>query len=107
MRERERRAACPDSFTITVERPELWRVMFDNPPVTKVDPEMILELQALVEQLENDGAVKVVIFDSGIPDHFLGPYDLSCGGHAVGAGPDRHATLARPHRGPARPGCPS
>ena len=28
--------AMPDSFTVTVERPELWLVTFDNPPVNKV-----------------------------------------------------------------------
>lgn len=69
--------AIPDSFTITVERPELWRVTFENPPANLVDPEMVLELQALVGHLEADPDVKVVIFDSAIPDHFLGPYDLS------------------------------
>ena len=67
----------PESFTVSVERPELWRVTFDNPPVNKVDPEMILKLQALVGQLEADPDVKVVVFDSTIPDHFLGPYDMS------------------------------
>jgi enoyl-CoA hydratase/carnithine racemase len=67
----------PDPFTITVERPERWRVSFANPPANLVDPEMILKLQALVGQLETDPDVKVVIFDSAIPDHFLGPYDLS------------------------------
>jgi enoyl-CoA hydratase/carnithine racemase len=67
----------PESFTVSVERPELWWVAFDNPPVNKVDPEMILKLQALVGQLEADPDVKVVIFDSAIRDHFLGPYDMS------------------------------
>jgi enoyl-CoA hydratase/carnithine racemase len=67
----------PDTFTVSVERPEVWRVTFNNPPVNKVDPEMILELQALVGQLETDRDVRVVIFDSAIPEHFLGPYDMS------------------------------
>ena len=67
----------PESVTVSVERPELWRVTFDNPPVNKVDPEMILKLQALVGQLEADPDVRVVVFDSRIPDHFLGPYDMS------------------------------
>ena len=67
----------PDSFTVTVERPELWLVTFDNPPLNKVDPEMILKLQALVGQLEADPDVKVVVFDSAIPEHFLGPYDMT------------------------------
>jgi enoyl-CoA hydratase/carnithine racemase len=63
--------------TVSVERPELWRITFDNRPVNKLDSEMILKLQALVGQLDADPDVKVVVFDSAIPDHFLGPYDMS------------------------------
>jgi enoyl-CoA hydratase/carnithine racemase len=54
-----------------------WNVTFANPPVNLVDPEMILELQALVDQLEHDPDVTVVVFDSADADHFLGPYDMS------------------------------
>jgi enoyl-CoA hydratase/carnithine racemase len=54
-----------------------WRVSFDNPPANLVDPEMILELQALVGELEDDPDVTVVVFDSTDADHFLGPYDMS------------------------------
>jgi enoyl-CoA hydratase/carnithine racemase len=54
-----------------------WRVTFANPPANVVDPEMILELQALVGELEADPGVTVVVFDSAYRDHFLGPYDLS------------------------------
>ena len=67
----------PESVTVSVEHPALWRLTFDNPPVNKVDPEMILKLQALVGQLEADPDVKVVVFDSAIPEHFLGPYDMT------------------------------
>jgi enoyl-CoA hydratase/carnithine racemase len=54
-----------------------WEVTFANPPANLVDPEMILELQALVDQLEHDPDVTVVVFDSANADHFLGPYDMS------------------------------
>src|SRR5262245_26350998 len=65
------------TFTVTHPRPELWLVTFDNPPSNRVDPEMILELQALVDQLEHDPHVTVVVFGSANADHFLGPYDMS------------------------------
>lgn len=58
-------------------QPELWHVTFDNPPVNLVDPEMILELQVLVDDLEADDEVTVVVFRSADADHFLGPYDMS------------------------------
>jgi enoyl-CoA hydratase/carnithine racemase len=63
---------------LTVDRsPTRWNVTFANPPANRVDPEMILELQALVDELERDPDVTVVVFASDDPDHFLGPYDLS------------------------------
>jgi enoyl-CoA hydratase/carnithine racemase len=65
------------AFAVNRSRPELWTVTFDNPPGNLVDPEMILELQSLVGQLEDDADVMVVVFDSANDDHFLGPYDLS------------------------------
>lgn len=70
------------SFRVNRELPELWRVTFDNPPTNLVDPSTILELQTLLDQLESDPDVKVVIFDSAIADHFLGPYDMSLAAEA-------------------------
>ena len=32
--------------------PQLWNVTFNHPPVNLVDPEMILDLQALVDRLD-------------------------------------------------------
>jgi enoyl-CoA hydratase/carnithine racemase len=65
------------AFAVTRSQPHLLTVTFDNPPANLVDPEMILELQALVEQLEQDPEATVVVFESANDDHFLGPYDIS------------------------------
>jgi enoyl-CoA hydratase/carnithine racemase len=65
------------AFAISRSESRRWTVTFDNPPVNLVDPEMILELQTLVDQLERDPDVTVVVFDSANVDHFLGPYDIS------------------------------
>jgi enoyl-CoA hydratase/carnithine racemase len=54
-----------------------WEVTLANPPRNLVDPEMILELQALVDELEDDPDVTVVVFASANRDHFLGPYDMA------------------------------
>ena len=63
---------------ILVTRSESWwTVTFANPPANLVDPELILELQALVDELEHDPAVTVVVFRSDDADHFLGPFDMS------------------------------
>ena len=65
------------AFAVSRSESRRWTVTFDNPPVNLVDPEMILELQALVDQLERDPDGTVVVFDSANVDHFLGPYDIS------------------------------
>jgi enoyl-CoA hydratase/carnithine racemase len=63
---------------LAVDRGESrWSVTFANPPANVVDPEMILELQALVDEVEHDRDVTVVVFSSAYPNHFLGPYDVA------------------------------
>jgi len=63
---------------LTVTRsPTRWNVTFANPPANLVDPEMILELQTLVDELDRDPDVTVVVFASDDAEHFLGPYDMS------------------------------
>jgi enoyl-CoA hydratase/carnithine racemase len=53
-----------------------WQVTLDNPPINLFDQKMSDELQALVADLENDDAVKVVVFDSADPDYFMSHVDL-------------------------------
>jgi enoyl-CoA hydratase/carnithine racemase len=54
--------------------PSRWTVTFAQP---LVDPEMIVELHALVDELEQDQEVTVIVFEGAGEDHFLGPYDMS------------------------------
>ena len=67
---------------LAVNREETrWSVTFANPRANVVDPEMTLELEALVDELEHDPDV-VVVFGSAYPDHFLGrPDHEQHGGH--------------------------
>lgn len=54
-----------------------WRVTLKNPPLNLFDPEMIAGLQALIQRLEGDDQVKVVVFESGVPDFFIAHIDLA------------------------------
>lgn len=73
-----------------------WRVSLNNPPLNMMDPEMTLELTALISQLEKDEDVKVVVFDSAVNDYFLahidllkaGEFDLTPGPSGLSAWPD-------------------
>ena len=65
------------TLTVTKDRPKIWTVTFDSPPGNLVNPEMILELQKVLTDLESGREVRAVIFDSANTNVFLGPYDLS------------------------------
>ncbi|HEY6396135.1 MAG TPA: enoyl-CoA hydratase/isomerase family protein [Solirubrobacteraceae bacterium] len=56
--------------------PAYWRVTFDNPPLNLYDPETEASLAGIVDQLEADPDVKVVVFDSALPDFFMAHLNL-------------------------------
>jgi enoyl-CoA hydratase/carnithine racemase len=61
---------------ITRVTPEYWRVTFHNPPYNIYGPETMPQLNEVVTALETDPKVKVVVFDSDVPDFFLTHYDF-------------------------------
>ncbi|MFE9445415.1 enoyl-CoA hydratase/isomerase family protein [Streptomyces sp. NPDC006602] len=56
--------------------PGYWRVTFDNPPFNLYDPEVEAALAKVVDQLEKDPDVKVVVFDSALPEFFMAHLNL-------------------------------
>jgi enoyl-CoA hydratase/carnithine racemase len=63
-------------FLVTQHSKAYWRITFGNPPINLVNPETILELQSIVNELEIDPDVQVAVFDSAHPDFFFARYDL-------------------------------
>jgi len=63
---------------IRLERrsPAYWRVTLDNPPFNIFGPDTIPQLNEVIAAIENDPAVKVVVFDSAVPGFFLTHYDF-------------------------------
>lgn len=61
---------------ITKHSKHYWRVTIVNPPLNLMDPEMTTGLGLLIEELEKEKELKVVVFDSGVPDYFLAHIDL-------------------------------
>ncbi|HLZ83484.1 MAG TPA: enoyl-CoA hydratase/isomerase family protein [Caulobacteraceae bacterium] len=53
-----------------------WKVTFNNPPLNIVGPAEVRELVAILDQIEADPRIKVVVFDSAVPDYFMAHYDL-------------------------------
>ena len=56
--------------------PGYWRVTFDNAPFNLYDPEVEAALAEIVGRLEADPDVKVVVFDSALPDFFMAHLNL-------------------------------
>jgi len=63
-------ATTPDTsqFNIDRPRPGRWTIIFDNPPINMFVPTTIVELGALMTDLDADPSVKVVVFQSANPD---------------------------------------
>src|SRR3954467_4573364 len=52
------------------------RVILDNPPLNLMGPEFVAQIRAIVTELENDDAVKVVVFESAVDGFFLNHSDF-------------------------------
>jgi enoyl-CoA hydratase/carnithine racemase len=61
---------------LTRVTPEYWRVTFHNPPYNIYGPTTMPQLDKVVTALETDENVRVVVFESDVPDFFLTHYDF-------------------------------
>lgn len=57
--------------------PGLWTITFSNPPINMFVPTTIVELGALMTDLEADPSVKVIVFQSANPDFFISHLDVA------------------------------
>lgn len=68
--------AADAKIRLTRVSPAYWRVTFASPPLNIVGPAEVRELVKIVEAIEADKEVKVVVFDSALPESFIAHYDL-------------------------------
>jgi DNA-binding LytR/AlgR family response regulator len=64
-------------FNTDRTHPGRWTVTFSNRPINMFVPTTIVELGALMTDLEADPSVKVVVFQSANPDFFIAHIDVS------------------------------
>ena len=67
----------PSQFNTDRTHPGLWTITFSNPPINMFVPTTIIELGALMTDLESDPSVKVVVFQSANPDFFIAHLDVA------------------------------
>jgi enoyl-CoA hydratase/carnithine racemase len=71
----ETSAATP--VRVVEETPAYWRVVFDCPPFNMVDDTIFQSLQDLLARLDASPALRVVVFESAVPDFYLAHFDLT------------------------------
>jgi enoyl-CoA hydratase/carnithine racemase len=69
----------PDHSQFNVDHtyPGRWTITFSNPPINMFVPTTIVELGALMTDLEADPSLKVIVFQSMNPDFFIAHLDVS------------------------------
>src|SRR6202166_3111858 len=59
------------------ETPGYWRAIFDYPPFNVVDGDVFQALQDLLERMETTESLRVIVFESALPDFYLSHFDLT------------------------------
>ena len=67
----------PSQFNTDRTYPGRWTITFSNPPINMFVPETIVDLGALMTDLEADASVKVVVFQSANPDSLIAHLDVA------------------------------
>jgi enoyl-CoA hydratase/carnithine racemase len=71
--------ATPDDSQFSTDRthPGRWTITFNNPPINMFVPTTMVELGALMTEIQADPSVKVVVFQSANPDFFIAHLDVA------------------------------
>ena len=67
----------PSQFNTDRTDPGRWTVTFRNPPINMFVPTTIVDLGALMTEIEADPSVMVVVFQSANPDFFVAHLDVA------------------------------
>jgi enoyl-CoA hydratase/carnithine racemase len=70
-------AESTSALRIVEETPAYWRIVFDYPPFNIMDGPMFQSLQDLLARMDASQELRVVVFESAIPDFYLAHFDLT------------------------------
>jgi enoyl-CoA hydratase/carnithine racemase len=62
---------------VVEETPAYWKVIFDYPPFNILDATIFEALQDLLVRMNSSQTLRVVVFESAIPDFYLAHFDLT------------------------------
>src|ERR1700732_3398347 len=80
------------------ETPAYWRVVFYWPPFNIVDADIFQALKDLLVRMDTNHSLRVVVFESAIPDFYLAHFDLTgkTGNITTAVGPSGLPILTEP-----------
>jgi len=67
----------PTPVRIIEETPAYWRAVFDSPPFNIVDAAVFEALQDLLARMNASPSLRVVVFESAVPEFYLAHFDLT------------------------------
>jgi len=69
----------PDAPQFNTDRthPGRWTITFNNPPINMFVPDTLVELGALLTDIETDPSLKAVVFQSANPEFFIAHLDVA------------------------------
>src|ERR1700745_4421312 len=70
-------AESTSRLRVVEETSAYWRVVFDYPPFNVMDGTMFQSLQDLLARMDASQTLRVVVFESAIPDFYLAHFDLT------------------------------
>jgi enoyl-CoA hydratase/carnithine racemase len=62
---------------VVEETPAYWKVIFDYPPFNILDATIFESLQDLLVRMNASQTLRVIVFESAIPDFYLAHFDLT------------------------------
>lgn len=63
-------------FKVTKVTPHYWRAAINQPPFNLAGPDFFIGLWNLLREAEAESGLKILVFESAIPDFFISHYDL-------------------------------
>lgn len=68
--------ASSDILIVNKITPAHWKATLNNGPLNLFSPELYAALRFLLDDLESDEDVRVIVFDSSVPNYFCAHLDI-------------------------------
>ena len=68
---------------LTMHNAGFWQVTIDAPPFNLFGPELLTGLEEIVRRMQSSPELRVIVFDSAIPDFFIAHFDIAKGAEVL------------------------